>query len=170
MKHINWRSFIPVLVALALFYALSLLYFSPVLEGKHLVQGDLKNWQGVAQEILEHRYATGEDPLWTGSLFSGMPAYQIAVDWSGNFLRFADAAFHGFLPRPASFLFLYLLGMYILMRCLRIDPWLSIVGAVAFGFSSYFFVILEAGHNSKANAIGYMPMVFWRCSSGWRSP
>jgi hypothetical protein len=74
-------------------------------------------------------------------------------------LRFADDAFHGFLPRPASFLFLYLLGMYILMRCLRIDPWLSIVGAIAFGFSSYFFVILEAGHNSKANAIGYMPMV-----------
>ncbi|MCU0320757.1 MAG: hypothetical protein MUE88_11940 [Flavobacteriales bacterium] len=137
MKHINWRSLIPVLVALALFYALSLLYFSPVLEGKRLVQGDLKNWQGMAQEILEHRDATGEDPLWTGSMFSGMPAYQIAVDWSGNFLRFADDAFHGFLPRPASFLFLYLLGMYILMRCMRVDPWLAIVGAVAFGFSSY---------------------------------
>ncbi len=159
MKHINWRSLIPVLVALALFYALSLLYFSPVLEGKRLVQGDLKNWQGMAQEILEHRDATGEDPLWTGSMFSGMPAYQITVLWTGNFLRFADDAFHGFLPRPASFLFLYLLGMYILMRCMRVDPWLAIVGAVAFGFSSYFFVILEAGHNSKANAIGYMPMV-----------
>ncbi len=159
MKHINWRSLIPVLVALALFYALSLLYFSPALEGKRLVQGDLKNWQGMAQEILEHRDATGEDPLWTGSMFSGMPAYQITVLWTGNFLRFADDAFHGFLPRPASFLFLYLLGMYILMRCMRVDPWLAIVGAVAFGFSSYFFVILEAGHNSKANAIGYMPMV-----------
>jgi hypothetical protein len=159
MKHINWRSLIPVLVALALFYALSLLYFSPVLEGRRLVQGDLKNWQGMAQEIIEHRDATGEDPLWTGSMFSGMPAYQITVLWTGNFLRFADDAFHGFLPRPASFLFLYLLGMYILMRCMRVDPWLAIVGAVAFGFSSYFFVILEAGHNSKANAIGYMPMV-----------
>lgn len=159
MKQINWRSFLPVLVALVLFYALSLLYFSPVMEGKQLVQSDLKNWQGMNQEIDEHRLLFDEEPLWTGSMFSGMPAYQISVQWTGNLLRFADDAFHGFLPRPASFLFLYLLGMYILMRCLRIDPWLSIVGAIAFGFSSYFFVILEAGHNGKANAIGYMPMV-----------
>lgn len=154
-----WKNLLPVLAALAVFYALSIVYFSPALEGRHLVQGDLRNWQGMAQEILEHRDATGEDPLWTGSMFSGMPAYQITVLWPNNLLRFADALFHGFLPRPMSFLFLYLLGMYILLRCLRVDPWLSIVGAVAFGFSSYFFVILEAGHNSKANAIGYAPMV-----------
>lgn len=159
MKAIPWKNLVPVLVALGVFYVLSLVYFSPVLDGKQLVQGDLRNWQGMAQEVLEHRTAFDEDPLWTGSMFSGMPAYQIAVSWPKNLLRFADEVFHGFLPRPASFLFLYLLGMYILMRCLRIDPWLSIVGAVAFGFSSYFFVILEAGHNSKANAIGYMPMV-----------
>ncbi len=159
MKNLPWKKVLPVVVALALFYSLSLVYFSPVLEGKKLVQGDLKHWQGMAQEVLEHRTAFDEDPLWTGSMFSGMPAYQITVLWPMNLLRFADEAFHGFLPRPASFLFLYLLGMYILMRCLRIDPWLSVVGAVAFGFSSYFFVILEAGHNSKANAIGYMPMV-----------
>lgn len=153
------KKLLPVLAALAVFYALSIIYFSPALEGKRLVQGDLKNWQGMAQEIMEHRELTGEDPLWTGSMFSGMPAYQITVLWPQNLLRFADDAFHGFLPRPMSFLFLYLLGMYILLRCLRINPWLSIVGAVAFGFSSYFFVILEAGHNSKANAIGYAPMV-----------
>jgi hypothetical protein len=153
------KKLLPVLAALAVFYALSLVYFSPALEGKRLVQGDLRNWQGMAQEILEHREATDEDPLWTGSMFSGMPAYQITVLWPANLLRFADQAFHGFLPRPMSFLFLYLLGMYILLRCLRVDPWLSIVGAIAFGFSSYFFVILEAGHNSKANAIGYAPMV-----------
>lgn len=154
-----WKNLLPVLAALALFYALSIVYFSPALEGKRLVQGDLKNWQGMAQEIIEHRDATGEEPLWTGSMFSGMPAYQIMVLWPQNLLRFADDVCHGFLPRPMSFLFLYLLGMYILLRCLRIDPWLSIVGAVAFGFSSYFFAILEAGHNSKANAVGYAPMV-----------
>ena len=154
-----WKNLLPVLAALAVFYALSITYFSPALEGKRLVQSDLKNWQGMAQEIMEHRAATDEDPLWTGSMFSGMPAYQITVLWPQNLLRFADDAFHGFLPRPMSFLFLYLLGMYILLRCLRVDPWLSIVGAVAFGFSSYFFAILEAGHNSKANAIGYAPMV-----------
>ena len=159
MKAIQWKSLLPVIAALALFYALSLAYFSPVLEGKQLVQGDLRNWQGMAQEIQEHRDAFGEEPLWTGSMFSGMPAYQISLAWPATALSFIDDALHGFLPRPASFLFLYLLGMYVLMRCLRVDPWLGIVGAVAFGFSSYFFAILEAGHNSKANAIGYMPMV-----------
>ena len=106
MKNLPWKKVLPVVVALALFYSLSLVYFSPVLEGKKLVQGDLKHWQGMAQEVLEHRTAFGEDPLWTGSMFSGMPAYQITVLWPMNLLRFADEAFHGFLPRPASFLFL----------------------------------------------------------------
>lgn len=118
----HWKNALPVVVALAVFYALSIIYFSPALDGKRLVQGDLKNWQGMAQEILEHRDAGGDEPLWTGSMFSGMPAYQITVLWPNNLLRFADSAFHGFLPRPMSFLFLYLLGMYILLRCLRIDP------------------------------------------------
>lgn len=160
MRSINWKSLVPVFAALALFYLLSLVYFSPVIEGKQLVQSDKRNWQGMAQEIIEHRDAyDGEDPLWTESMFSGMPAYQIAVNWPKNMLSVADKVFHGFLPRPASFLFLYLAGMFILLRCLKVDPWLSLVGAIAFGFSSYFFVILDAGHNSKANAIGYMPMV-----------
>jgi len=160
MRSINWKSLVPVFAALALFYVLSLVYFSPVIEGKQLVQSDKKNWQGMAQEIQEHRDAyDGEDPLWTESMFSGMPAYQIAVSWPRNMLSLADDLFHGFLPRPANFLFLYLVGMFILLRCLKVDPWLSLVGAIAFGFSSYFFVILDAGHNSKANAIGYMPMV-----------
>jgi len=159
MKAIPWKNLVPVFVALGLFYALSLIYFSPALDGQQLKQHDRDMWYGMAQEVMEHREATDEDPLWTGSMFSGMPAYQISVLWPKNLLMWADDAFHGFLPRPASFLFLYLLGMYILMCCLRIDPWLAIVGAVAFGFSSYFFVILTAGHNSKANAIGYMPMV-----------
>lgn len=159
MNTIPWKRFIPVVAALALFYALSLIYFSPVLEGKQLNQHDIKQWQGMAHEVEEHRAETGEEALWTGSMFSGMPAYQISVIWSANLLKHADSMFHGFLPRPASFLFLYLLGMFILLRILNVNPWLAVVGAIAFAFSSYFFVILPAGHTSKANAIGYMPMV-----------
>ncbi|MCB0764594.1 MAG: hypothetical protein KDB84_07820 [Flavobacteriales bacterium] len=159
MRSFPWKSTVPVLAALAMFYALSLAYFSPVLEGKRLDQHDIRQWQGMAQEVEEHREETGEEALWTGSMFSGMPAYQISVIWSANLLSLADSVFHGFLPRPANFLFLYLTGMFVLLRILRVDPWLSVVGAVAFAFSSYFFVILPAGHTSKANAIGYMPMV-----------
>ena len=160
MNNLPWKRLLPVVVAVAFFYALCLTYFSPVLDGKGLVQHDIKQWKGMAQEINEHRDATGEEALWTGSMFSGMPAYQIMVKWTANLLLVVDDAFHGFLPRPANFLFLYLLGMYVLLRILKVDPWLSVVGAVAFAFSSYFFVILPAGHTSKANAIGYMPLVF----------
>ena len=156
---IDWKKLLPAGAAVALFIALTLGYFSPVMEGKRLIQGDIRNHAGMAQDIVEHRAAYGEEPLWAGSMFSGMPAYQISVIWSGSALHGLDRLFHGFLPRPADFLFLYLIGMFIGLRCMRVDPWLSIVGAIAFAFSSYFFVILEAGHNSKANAIGYMPMV-----------
>ncbi|HRH68131.1 MAG TPA: hypothetical protein PLB89_01360 [Flavobacteriales bacterium] len=159
MNAIPWKRILPILAALALFYGLSLVYFSPMLEGKSLDQHDIQQWQGMAREVDEHREATGEEALWTGSMFSGMPAYQISVKWSANLLKYADSLFHGFLPRPANFLFLYLVGMFVLLRILKVDPWLSVVGAMAFAFSSYFFVILPAGHTSKANAIGYMPMV-----------
>ncbi len=159
MNAIPWKRLLPVFAAIVLFYALSLVYFSPMLEGKSLDQHDIKQWQGMAKEVDEHRDATGEEALWTGSMFSGMPAYQISVKWTANLLHYADALFHGFLPRPANFLFLYLVGMFVLLRILKVDPWLAVVGAIAFAFSSYFFVILPAGHTSKANAIGYMPMV-----------
>jgi hypothetical protein len=159
MTAIPWKKMLPVLAAIALFYTLSLAYFSPVLEGKRLKMGDIRNWQGMAREVDEHRERTGEEALWTGSMFSGMPAYQISVKWSANLLHHVHGVFTGFLPRPASFLFLYLLGMFVLLRILRVDPWLALVGAVAFAFSSYFLIILEAGHTSKASAIGYMPLV-----------
>jgi hypothetical protein len=151
------KKLLPVVAAIAFFVSLSLAYFSPVLEGKQIVQGDKKQWQGMAQEILEHRAAYDEDPLWSGSAFGGMPAYQIAVSWPTNLLLHVDKAIRLELPRPASFLLLYLLGMYFLLLCLRVDPWVSIVGAVAFALTTYSIIILEAGHNSKANAIGYMP-------------
>lgn len=160
MKSIDRKQLWPVLAALALFYALCLTYFSPMLEGKQVAQHDIRQWKGMSQEVNEHRELTGEEALWTNSMFSGMPAYQVSVKWTSNLLVFADSLFHGFLPRPANFLFLYLVGMFVLLRILKVDPWLSIVGALAFAFSSYFFVILPAGHTSKANAIGYMPMVF----------
>lgn len=159
MKAIPWKTLLPVLVAVAVFYVLCLAYFSPMLEGKQLGQHDIRQYMGMSKEVSEFREATGEEALWTGSMFSGMPAYQISVVWSSNLLRWADKLFHGFLPRPAEFLFLYLVGMFVLLRILKVDPWLSLVGAIAFAFSSYFFIILPAGHTSKANAIGYMPLV-----------
>lgn len=160
MKPASWKKLLPVVAAVATFFVLSLGYFSPVLEGMRLKQHDITQYKGMAQEMEEHREAyNGDEPLWTGSMFSGMPAYQIGVVWPANALNWADSVLHGFLPRPASFVFLYLMGMFILLLCLRANPWLALVGAAAYAFSSYFLIIIEAGHNSKATAIGYMPMV-----------
>ena len=110
----------------------------------------------MSKEIKDHRAEYGDEPLWTNSMFSGMPAYQISVVYGTNLVKHIDKLFQGFLPRPAGLVFLYLLGFYILLMSLKIDYRLALVGAVAFAFSSYFFIILEAGHNTKAHAIGYM--------------
>jgi hypothetical protein len=160
MNPTNWKRALPIAGAIVVFFVLVLAYFSPVLQGKRLKQGDIVHYTGMAQEMQEHWAATGGDePLWTGSMFSGMPAYQIGVVWPTNAMTWLNRIFTGFLPQPASFVFLYLVGMFILLLCLRVDPWLAVVGAIAYAFSSYFLIIIEAGHNSKASAVGYMPMV-----------
>lgn len=156
MKQLDWKSWIPHIIAVAVFLGISLVYFSPVLEGKKLYQSDNVNFVGMSKEIKEHRVDYGDEPLWTNSMFSGMPAYQISVVYQSNLVKHVAKLFQGFLPRPAGLVFLYLIGFYILLIGLKIDYRIAIIGAVAFAFSSYFFIILEAGHNTKAHAIGYM--------------
>ena len=83
---IDWKKLLPIGAAIALFYVLTLAYFTPVMEGKRLVQGDIRNHAGMSHDIVEHRDAYGEEPLWAGSMFSGMPAYQVSVVWPGSAL------------------------------------------------------------------------------------
>lgn len=150
---------IPHIVAIAVFMALTLAYVSPVLEGKKLFQSDIMKHTGMAKEIRDFREQTGEEPLWTNSMFGGMPAYQISVEFKNNISDVFHKIMTLGLPRPADMVFLYFIGFYILLLIVGINPWLSIVGAIAFAFSSYHFIILEAGHNSKAVAIAYMAPV-----------
>ena len=147
------------LLVLILFIGISFVYFSPVLEGKRLSAHDTKTWQGMSKEVKDFRDKTGEEALWTNSMFSGMPAYQISTEYKANLIQYIHKALMLGLPRPVNILFLYLLGFYILLLSLKIDYRLSAVGAIAFAFSSYFFIILQAGHMTKAHAIAYVPMV-----------
>ena len=149
----------PHLIVLLLFLVISCVYFSPLLEGKMLAMADIKNWQGMSKEVTDFREVTGEEALWTNSMFSGMPAYQISTKSNANLMQYVVKVITLGLPRPANYLFLYLLGFYILLLSLKVDYRLSAVGAIAFAFSSYFFIIIEAGHTSKAHAIAYIPMV-----------
>lgn len=155
----NWRQFLPHIVAIVLFILVSVIYFHPMLTGKRLEQHDITMWKGMSKEISDFREKTGEEALWTNSMFGGMPAWQISVIYSGNLIRHIKNFIIKLLPYPIGVVFLYFIGFYILLQVLRIDPWLSIAGALAFGFSSYFFIILAAGHTSKAYAISFMAPV-----------
>ncbi len=150
---------VPYIVALAVFLTITMIYFSPVFEGKMLKQHDIAMYLGMSKEINNFRANTGQEPLWTNSMFGGMPAWQISVEYVGNQMSKLDRIIQLGLPRPDDLVFLYFLGFFILLLVLDVDPWLSIVGAIAFAMSSYFFIILGVGHTSKAHAIGYMAPV-----------
>lgn len=158
IKQFDFKKMLPDAASVVAFILITFFFFQPLFDGKRLKQTDIRNHEGMSKEIVDYRNShDGEEPLWTNSMFGGMPAYQISVYYGVNFLKYVDNyIFRLGLPRPADYLFLYMFGFFILLRTLKVDPWLSLIGAVAFGFSSYFIIILEAGHNSKAHAIGYM--------------
>ena len=149
----------PHIIVILLFIVISFTYFSPVLKGKMLYMPDIRHHKGMSKEVVDFRQKTGEEALWTNSMFSGMPAYQISTKYKANLIQYIDKGLMMGIPRPANMLFLYLLGFYILLLSLKVDYRLSAVGALAFAFSSYFFIIIQAGHMSKAHAIAYLPMV-----------
>ena len=152
----NIKIIYPHFLAILLFALITILYCHPVLKGAKINQSDYKQFLGMSKEIVDHRSATGEEALWTNSMFGGMPAYQISVRYPNNILVHIDQFLQLYLPRPVGIIFLYFLGFYILLLSLKVDPKISVLGAIAFGMSSYFFIILEAGHNTKAHAISYM--------------
>ncbi len=159
LQHLRPDKCLPYVVALIIFLAMTLIYVYPVLEGQRLLQPDIVNWQGMANEINEYREQTGEEALWTNSMFGGMPAFQISVQWANNIANFFHNVFTLWLPRPADMIFLYFAGFFVFLLAIRLNPWIALAGAIAFAFSSYHFIILEAGHNSKAVAIAYMAPV-----------
>lgn len=112
----------------------------------------------MAKEQNDFRKAEKIEPYWTNSAFGGMPTYQLGAKYPHDYIGMIDDALR-FLPRPADYLFLYFLGFYGLLLVLKIDPLKAFFGALAFGFSTYMIIILGVGHNAKAHAIGYMPLV-----------
>lgn len=141
------------------FFVISALaYFSPVLQGKVMYQNDIAQYTGMAKEQNDFRKKTGEEPYWTNSAFGGMPTYQLGANYPHNYVKKLDRLIR-FLPRPADYLFLYLISFYILLCCMKVDYRLAIVGALAFGFSTYLIIIFGAGHNAKAHALAYLPML-----------
>ena len=148
----------PHLAAIAGFVLISLVYFYPVLQGKKMFQSDIAQYTGMAKEQNDFRLAEHAEPYWTNSAFGGMPTYQLGAQYPHDYIGKLDDMLR-FLPRPSDYLFLYFLGFYLLLTVLKTDPLKAFFGALAFGLSTYMIVILGVGHNAKAHAIAYMPMV-----------
>ena len=150
---------LPHVIAIVVFIVISFAYFYPVLEGKVLKANDSTVSKINSKEIQDYRDKYGKEPLWTNSIFGGMPAYLISTRYPGNLVKKIDTILRTF-KMPVSVLFLSLTGFYILMLVFGASPLLAGAGAVAFGLSSFFFQILGAGHNTQAIALAYMaPMI-----------
>jgi hypothetical protein len=150
---------LPDILVVVLFAIISFVYFMPAdLEGRILYQHDSSAGRGLGQEAIEYREKTGEQTRWTNSAFGGMPTYQSAPSYtSTNLLKQAISLYHLWLPDYVWYVFAYLLGFYILLRAFDFRHYLALLGAVIWAFSSYFFIIIAAGHYWKVMALAYLP-------------
>ena len=160
LKDIDWRNHVlPYVGALVAGIVVLCIYFNVNLKGEALYQHDNVQSKGMSKEITDHREKYGEEALWTNSAFGGMPAYQISVLYPGNWAKtMHKVLFLGF-PGPIAIFVVMFIGFFILLISMKMDPWISAIGALAYTFSSYFFIAIEAGHNTKILACALVPPV-----------
>ncbi|MFI2742811.1 YfhO family protein [Zhouia sp. PK063] len=156
--NISFKKILPHIAIIVLFVVTALAYFSPVLRGKQIYQSDIAQYTGMAKERNDYKAKTGVESYWTDSAFGGMPTFQLGANYPHDYIKKLDHAIR-FLPRPADYLFLYFIGFYILLLVLKVDYKFAALGALAFGFSTYLIIIIGVGHNAKAHAIGYFPLI-----------
>ena len=154
------KKLIPHIIAIAALIIANAIYFYPAYSGKTLEQDDIKLGVAKSKEILDYREATGEEPLWSNSMFSGMPTFLLNIQHNGNLLRFFEKAGKLMQPAQVGLILFLMFGFYMLGASYKIDPWANAIGAIAFGFSAFFIISFDAGHNAKIRAAGYMaPML-----------
>ncbi len=155
----NYRRIISMAVAIIAFAVITLVYFSPMLEGKRIKQHDIEMYKGMSKEVYDYREAYHDEPLWTNSMFGGMPAWNISFSKDSNKITWIQKVLSVGFPEPFFAVFISMLGFFLLLLTYEAGIWVSFAGAVAFGLSSYMFIILGAGHVTKAIAISYMAPV-----------
>ncbi|MFM1932021.1 MAG: hypothetical protein RL226_1324 [Bacteroidota bacterium] len=149
----------PHVVAVLVFAAISAAFFSPAFDGYELRQGDIDQFLGMSKEVRDFKFYEDQESLWTNSMFSGMPAFQISMQQHNNLPLALLRAAQGVFPRSVGALFIAMLSFYIFGLCMRVNPWLSMVGGIAFGLATVNVLYLGAGHMSKVTAISLMPAV-----------
>jgi len=157
-----WQKAWPHLAAIGIFLVISVVYCKPALEGKVLQQSDIIHWKGMAQQSIEYKEKNGHFPLWTNSSFSGMPAYQIALEGAYKFnpsVFYLHYIFTLGLPKPINFFFLACLMMYFLLMVLRINPWMGVLGGISYAYATFNLVLVAVGHDSQMATLAYSPAV-----------
>ena len=153
------KNILSIVAAILAFAVITLIYFSPVLQGKRIKQHDIEMHLGMSQEINQFHEATGEQTLWTNAPFGGMPAWNISVQPKGNLTNPVYKGLNLGFPHPIGSVFICMLGFFVLLLVLDCGFWISFIGAIAYGFTSYLFIVIGAGHNAKAMAMAYMAPV-----------
>ncbi|WMN06398.1 YfhO family protein [Marivirga arenosa] len=156
----NIKNIAPHIIAVLIFIILNMVMYWPLfMENKVLNQNDVIQGKSANQEINEFREKTGEEALWTNSMFSGMPAYLINTQWSGELLKYIPRTIEKIIPTPASHTFIAMVAFYILLLVFKVNPYLAIGGGLTYGLNSFFLISVEAGHIWKVAAISWMPAV-----------
>ncbi|MEG2239999.1 MAG: YfhO family protein [Alistipes sp.] len=150
---------VPSAVVLLLFFVVSAFYFAPQFRGEVLPQHDVQQYEGMTKDIRDNRAATGEDPQWTGGMFGGMPAYLINVAYPAQLVKQSVGRIVQVLDTPAAFVFFAMTAMWLMLLMVGVNPWVGIVPALAYGLSTYFFLIIGAGHITKMWALVYAPLM-----------
>ncbi|WP_315824129.1 hypothetical protein [Paraflavitalea speifideaquila] len=158
MNKTLWQRLTPHIIAIAIFFVISCVYCLPIFKGEVLGGHDSVGWKAMAQQSFEFKEKHGHFPLWTNSMLSGMPAYQIAMESKYNItIAQLHHLFTFFLPAPAGLFFLSCIGFYILCLALGVRNWISILGSIAYAFASYSVIIVAVGHITKFASMGYAP-------------
>ncbi|MBS1730969.1 MAG: YfhO family protein [Bacteroidetes bacterium] len=157
MNKINWQKLYPHFVAIVLFVIVAVVYCKPALQGKVLQQGDLAQWVGMSKDQQNYMDSNGHAPLWTNGMFSGMPGYVI-LGYSNNYIApyFIDLL-SLFLPSPINFFFIACICFYFLAQVFKVNPWVSIIGALMYAYATYNPIIISVGHVTKMYSIAFMP-------------
>lgn len=158
MNKTLWQRLTPHAIAIGIFFLVAVFYCLPAFQGMVVNSHDVASWKAMAQQSFEFKEQYGHFPLWTNSMFSGMPAFQIALESKYNItIAHLHHLFTLFLPNPAGLFFLSCIGIYILCITLRIKPWVGIFAGLAYAFSTYNATLISAGHISKFASMGYTP-------------
>ena len=153
------KKFLPHIIAIVVSFVVIFAYFNPLMSGKVLKQHDVQQWRATYHEIETFEKASGERTFWTNSIFGGMPTYLIGASYKNNFTNQISYYMSKVMPNPIDTLFLLFICFYILLLTFEVSPWLAIAGSLAFMFSTFNFINIDAGHVGKGNAIAFIPLV-----------